>query len=94
MSKPYSLKRFFQDKDGNIVVLQQPNAPLLLWAILRAVSVLIDQEQIRTGLEYLSTALLFTWAYMELTNGASPFRRSLGAVVIGFIIIGFFVRFI
>jgi hypothetical protein len=51
---------------------------------------LIPAGVINAGFANLSTAFLFTWAYLEITQGASYFRRVLGAVVLAGVLMSFF----
>jgi len=42
------------------------------------------------GFGFLASSFLFMWAYLELTQGASYFRRFLGLIVLlGIVCIGF-----
>ena len=84
MNKKQNLQQLpvFKDDQGKIALWQQPNLPLLLWFGLKAVSYVITDERVKNSLDHLSMAFLFTWAYLELTQGINYFRRSLGLVVI------------
>lgn len=84
-----SIRRFFEDRDGRIVVMQFPNPPLWAWLALR-IAAFFAPDRWRDGLSLLATAALFTWAYLEITEGASPFRRTLGGVVLAAIVVGAF----
>jgi hypothetical protein len=72
----------FKDKNGNIVIIQMPNSPLLAWAIFLVLGHLLDSA----NLKWLSTAFLFAWALIEIYQGTTYFRRLLGAVVLVYII--------
>ncbi|HEY0964941.1 MAG TPA: hypothetical protein VGE13_00495 [Candidatus Saccharimonadales bacterium] len=85
-----TLRWFICDKHGRAVIWQKPNLPIIGWFAFMVVSHLLGPGALRSGLELLSAAFLFTWAYLEITQGASPFRRVLGAVVFVIVIIGFF----
>lgn len=90
ISKSDIQKHFFRDKDGRIVLWQAPNIPLYGWAVTKFASLFIANSDLKTGLAQLSTALLFVWAYLELTKGVNYFRKSLGLLVLAAIIISFF----
>ena len=45
--------RFFRDEDGNIVIGQPPNPPMLVWAIA-SVLLIFKTGAIRTGLEIIA----------------------------------------
>lgn len=76
------LNIFIRDKDGKIVIGQAPNVPIVLWFVCMLVARIVPDTSLRNGFEFLSVAFLFTWAYLEITEGSSYFRRVLGAVVL------------
>ncbi|MCA9325128.1 hypothetical protein KDA23_03635 [Candidatus Saccharibacteria bacterium] len=80
---------FFRDKNGKVVLGQTPNVPIVGWALFRIVSWLTSGQLHRVS-NLLATAFLFTWAYLELTDGVNYFRRTLGGIVLAYIIYGFF----
>ncbi|QQS19876.1 hypothetical protein IPL85_00190 [Candidatus Saccharibacteria bacterium] len=80
---------FFKDIKGNIVLWQWPNIPLYGWIAFKVLSMLVPAGHLRVGMEQLSSAFLFTWAYLEITNGVNYFRRLLGVIVMGGLIISF-----
>lgn len=82
----YQLLRLFKDPGGNIVIWQSPNLPLIGWAVCKALSMTIDNRDISAGLAHIATLLLFTWAYLEIKDGASVFRKILGIVIMSLII--------
>lgn len=73
------LRRFFQDKDGTIVVGQRPNIFIAVWALGSIAQLTILKDA--TWLSFITTGALLIWAGLEITSGASPFRRVMGAVV-------------
>jgi len=85
-SWPKFANQFFRDRDGEIAIGQRPNLPLIAWAAATAAQRFIWHN---TGLELLAQSLLFTWAYLELADGASYFRRLLGAVVVAGLVVSF-----
>lgn len=76
-----ALRRFVSDRHGRVVIAQWPNAPLIGWAVFALARALVE-ERWRPFFGFLSGAALVTWAYLEITQGDSPFRRVLGAVVL------------
>lgn len=72
----------FRDGEGNIVVAQLPNPPLIVWLVASLLSLIFTTGQINTGLTFVANASLFTWAWMELFQGVNYFRRTLGLVVL------------
>jgi hypothetical protein len=80
-----TLRRFVSDSRGRMVIAQRPNAPIIGWAVLLGASALVD-EPMKPALRFVSHAFLFTWGYLELTQGDSPFRRTLGGGVLAYLV--------
>ena len=76
------LNRTFRDSDGNIVLAQTPNLPLIVWIVATLLNLISTTDNIHTGLDALAFGSLFTWAWQELFQGVNYFRRSLGLVVL------------
>ncbi len=77
------LSRFFRNpRSGEIVVAQPPNAAIVMWLVARGLALVWDGRD--QELRWLGSGALMVWALDELARGASPFRRSLGAIVLGF----------
>jgi hypothetical protein len=74
-------KSFFKDKSGKIVVWQNLNLPIILWAGATLMSKLIKTGSLHSLFSIIAFGWVFTWAWLEITQGASPFRRMLGAIV-------------
>jgi len=81
--------RIFKDKDGNVVLGQFPNVPLLGWMVFTILSWILPDGRLGNASESLGRAFLFTWGYLELTAGVNYFRRALGAVAIVFVLLSF-----
>jgi hypothetical protein len=76
----------FRDSNGNIVIAQMPNLPLIVWIVTSLLSLIFTSGTINTVLDVLANGSLFTWAWLELFDGINYFRRALGlAVLIGMI---------
>jgi hypothetical protein len=82
-----ALSKFFKDKNGRPVILQRPNMLIILWAGLSGLSK-VANAQISGGISSFATILLIIWAYLEITDGNSVFRRVLGTVVMAFSVYG------
>lgn len=92
MKKPQTLfERIFSDANGNIVIVQFPNAPLLLWIGLSLLRIYPFSSTIVIGLGLLANSFLFVWAYLEITSGVNYFRRILGAIIFLVIASSYFV---
>ncbi len=76
------LDNFFRDKNGEIVIAQPPNLPILIWGAASLSQLVFKTGQINFGLDVLATGSLFVWAILELFQGVNYFRRTLGLVVL------------
>jgi len=86
-----TFSRFWCDKDGQAVLFQFPNAPLLGWLVCYALQHFFhDGTTAREGFTTLANSFLFVWAYLEIVSGFSYFRRGLGAIILLFLTVGFF----
>lgn len=85
-----AIKEFCSDRDGKLVLAQKPNLPILGWAVFKLASMTTSSQPAKTGLESIATGFLFVWAYLEITEGDSNFRKLLGLIVLGFMLVGFF----
>lgn len=78
--------KIFRDSDGNIVLAQMPNLPLIVWITAILLKLVFTTGVVNTVLEALTFGSLFTWAWLELFQGVNYFRRALGfGVLIGVI---------
>ncbi|MBN3872670.1 MAG: hypothetical protein V7L00_11035 [Nostoc sp.] len=72
----------FRDSDGNIVLAQMPNLPLIVWIVTSSLALIFTSGKINTVLDVVANGSLFTWAWLELFQGVNYFRRALGALVL------------
>lgn len=72
----------FRDDDGNIVIAQKPNLPILIWLGATLLKLLLPNGNLHTGVDSLAFGSLFTWAWLELFEGVNYFRQSLGFLVL------------
>ena len=86
-----SIKKFCSDKNGKLVLGQSPNLPIIGWIAFKAASIPVSDQRLKTGLESVATSFLFVWAYLEITEGDSNFRKLLGAVIMSVIILNMLV---
>lgn len=91
MSKTSLLKNFISDKNGKVVIFQPPNLPIIGWLICMIVSIILPVGFLKNGFMNLGGAFLFLWAYLEITNGVSGFRRLLGVVVLLIVVFAYFI---
>jgi hypothetical protein len=78
----HAIDRFFKDKNGRWGIWQKPNTPLLVWGVAQALTVVLPYGQANFVAELIAYGTLFTWAWLELFQGVSLFRRTLGVVII------------
>lgn len=79
-------KKIFQDKEGNIVIFQRPNVPILVWGI-STIAARLSHGDMRHWFQLLATLALTIWALLEVGWGANYFRRTLGAIVVIFMLV-------
>lgn len=82
--------KLFKNKDGKIVIWQNPNILLWIWILTTAVDLLIKHGSLHSSLRHLGDAALFAWAYLEIRSGESIIRRILGVIVMAVVIFSFF----
>jgi hypothetical protein len=79
--------KLFRDGNGEIVIGQMPNLPIIIWVIASLLQSVYKTGKINLGLDILASGSLFVWAIQELFQGVNYFRRGLGLIVlIGLII--------
>jgi hypothetical protein len=72
--------RIFRDSEGNIVIAQPPNLPLIVGIVASLLKIVFTPGTINLGLELVAFGSLFTWAWQELFEGVNYFRRALGLI--------------
>lgn len=74
--------RTFRDSQGEIVIAQKPNLPIVVWLAATLLNLIPTTGNIHAGLDAIAFGSLFTWAWLELFSGVNYFRRSLGFIVL------------
>ncbi|MGB7248316.1 MAG: hypothetical protein WBC73_05200 [Phormidesmis sp.] len=72
--------RIFRDSEGNIVIAQPPNLPVLAGVTAVLLQFLLPSGQLQMAAELFAFGALFTWAWQELFDGVNYFRRTLGLI--------------
>lgn len=72
----------FRDQNGDIVIAQAPNLPIITWIVVSALRLLPIDTKTDAALSLLAFAVLFTWAWQEIFDGVNYFRRGLGLAVL------------
>lgn len=85
-----TVKDFCSDKDGQLVLAQKPNLPIIGWLVFKLASIPVSDQATKTGLETIATFFIFTWAYLEVVEGDSNFRRLLGVILITLLVTNIF----
>lgn len=74
--------RTFRDREGNIVIAQLPNLPLLLAVTATVLQFILPTGNLQTAFSLVAFGTWFTWAWQELFEGVNYFRRALGLLVL------------
>lgn len=72
----------FRDDQGNIVIAQPPNLPLVVAVASTLLTFVIPSGNLHTGLDAIAFGSGFTWAWLEIFDGVNYFRRALGVFVL------------
>jgi len=72
----------FRDREGNVVLGQMPNLPIIVWVVATILILIFTTGKISISLEAIAFGVLFTWAWEELFQGVNYFRRALGLIVL------------
>jgi hypothetical protein len=74
--------KVFRDSEGNIVIAQPPNLPLIVGIAASLLKLIVTTGQIYLVLDLVAFGALFTWAWEELFQGVNYFRRALGLIAL------------
>jgi hypothetical protein len=76
---------FLRDRrTGRIVIAQWPNVALGVWLAATAVGALLDPDgRWGAGVRLVARLALGWWSVDEIVRGVNPWRRVLGAIVLG-----------
>ncbi|MBD2092453.1 hypothetical protein H6F67_21635 [Microcoleus sp. FACHB-1515] len=89
VKEPTLFDRTFRDSEGNIVIAQMPNLPVLVGLTATLLQFVLPSGRIQTALGLVAFGALFTWAWQELFEGVNYFRRALGLIgLVGLIVLG------
>lgn len=67
---------------GRVVIAQSPNPALLVWLGAFAGRI-VSGPELDAKLSWIGSGALIVWGLDEILRGVNPFRRLLGAVVLG-----------
>ena len=94
MTIPASLGGFFRSREtGKLAIVQLPNLPLALYLVATVVRLALDPSGTFGGaVKVIAAASLVWWSVDEIVRGDSPFRRVLGGVVFGALVLSLLTR--
>lgn len=72
--------RIFRDSEGNVVIAQLPNLPILVGFAAAILQPLLPSGRLQVAVQLFAFGALFTWAWQELFDGVNYFRQALGLV--------------
>ncbi|MFB2834763.1 hypothetical protein [Floridanema evergladense] len=72
----------FRDSEGNIVIAQPPNLPLIVGITSILLEIIFPTGKLHLGIDLIAFGSLFTWAWLELFEGVNYFRRALGLIAL------------
>jgi hypothetical protein len=73
---------WFRSSDGRLTLWQLPNPALCVWMVTLVLGSLELSATHATAVDGVRHGALLVWALDEVVRGASPFRRTLGAVIL------------
>ena len=74
--------KFIKDRKGRIAIVQTPNVPLIGWFLFVVSTHVLHTATWQEFAGFMSFGFIFTWSWLEITQGANYFRRALGLVVL------------
>lgn len=75
------LEKCFKNSKGDVVLFQWPNPPIITWGMARVLA-WVTSGNLKEFFNLLAFGALFTWAWLEIFQGANYFRRLLGLLVL------------
>ena len=73
---------WFRSSDGRLTLWQLPNPDLCVWLVTMVLGRFNLSAAHATAIDGIRRGALLVWALDEVVRGASPFRRTLGAVIL------------
>jgi hypothetical protein len=73
---------WFRSLDGRLTLWQLPNPALCVWLVTLVLGRFNLSATHATAIDGIRRGALLVWALDEVLRGASPFRRTLGAVIL------------
>lgn len=73
---------WFRSSDGRLTLWQLPNPALCVWMVTLVLGRFDLSAANATAVAGIRHGALLVWALDEVVRGSSPFRRTLGAVIL------------
>ena len=73
---------WFRSSDGRLTLWQLPNPALCVWLVTLVLGWLELSAAHATAVDGIRHGALLVWSLDEVVRGASPFRRTLGSVIL------------
>lgn len=89
MSRTFSQK-FWEDKNGRVVIWQKPNKWLTIWFIAFLLPVMLPSGWPSKAANWIALISLIIWAVLEVARGVNYFRKTIAACVLLMIFIVYF----
>ena len=77
-----SVSWWFRSSDGHLTLWQWPNPALSVWMVTLVLGRFDLSAAHATAVDGIRHGALLVWALDEVVRGTSPFRRTLGAVIL------------
>ncbi|EAZ91586.1 hypothetical protein [Crocosphaera chwakensis] len=74
--------KIFRDDQGNIVIAQPPNLPLIVAVTAFLLKQFISNDNLYMIINIIAFGSFFTWGWMELFKGVNYLRRTFGLVAL------------
>ena len=78
---------WFRSSDGRLTLWQLPNPALCVWMVTLVLGRFELSTAHVTAVDGIRHGALLVWALDEVVRGASPFRRTLGAVILAALLV-------
>jgi hypothetical protein len=73
--------KFFRNKNGQFVIAQKPNFPIIIW-IICLIGSRVFSGIVRDAFSTIGLVAIIIWSLLELFLGVNYFRRILGLIVL------------
>ncbi|MGB3310211.1 MAG: hypothetical protein WBG32_11600 [Nodosilinea sp.] len=82
VQQPSWFDLIFRDREGNIVIGQKPNLPVIVAVVATLLQAILPSGSLQTIVALIAFGTWYSWAWQELFAGVNYFRRSLGLLTL------------